>query len=70
MSKEDLIDAKQQQQSNSYIVYISNDEIMLKDGTVAYRTDIEWTMKNNKSMITNLLSAYKNGKCIYRSKSC
>jgi hypothetical protein len=49
----------------SNITVTSNDEIMLKDGTEAYRTDFKWTMKNNKSMITNLVSAYKNGKCIY-----
>ena len=49
----------------SNITIISNDEIMLKDGTTAYRTDLEWTLKNNKSLTTNLLSTYKDGKCIY-----
>ena len=49
----------------SNITVISNDEIMLKDGTAAYRTDLEWTLKNNKSLTTNLLSTYKDGKCIY-----
>jgi CubicO group peptidase (beta-lactamase class C family) len=49
----------------SNITVTSNDELMLKDGTVAYRTDFEWTMKNNKSIITNLVSTYKNDKCIY-----
>ena len=49
----------------SNITVISNDEIMLKDGTTAYRTDLEWALKNNKSLKTNLLSTYKDGKCIY-----
>lgn len=49
----------------SNITVTSNDKIMLEDGTEAYRTDFEWTMKNNKSLITNLVSTYKNGKCIY-----
>jgi hypothetical protein len=49
----------------SNITVTSNDRIMLEDGTEAYRTDFEWTMKNNKSLITNLVSTYKNGKCIY-----
>jgi len=49
----------------SNITVISNDEIMLKDGTTAYRTDFEWTLKNNKSLTTNLVSTYKDGKCIY-----
>jgi CubicO group peptidase (beta-lactamase class C family) len=49
----------------SNITVISNDEITLKDGTTAYRTDFEWTMKNNKSWTTNLVSTYQDGKCIY-----
>jgi hypothetical protein len=49
----------------SNITVISNGEIALKDGTRAYRTDIEWIMKNNRPVITNLVSAYKGGKCIY-----
>jgi len=31
----------------------SADKIKLKDGTEAYRTDIEWLMKGNRSLITN-----------------
>ncbi len=49
----------------SNITVISSEEIMLKGGTKAYRTDLQWTMKNNKPMTTNLVSAYKDGKCIY-----
>lgn len=49
----------------SNITVRSNDKIKLKDGTEAYRTDIEWLTKGNRSLITNLLSTYKNGKCIY-----
>jgi len=49
----------------SNITVISNGEIALKDGTRAYRTDIEWIMKNNRSVTTNLVSTYKDGKCIY-----
>ena len=49
----------------SNITIISNQEITLKDGTPAYRTNIEWTMKNNQPVTTNLVSAYKDGKCVY-----
>jgi hypothetical protein len=49
----------------SNITVTSNKEIMLKDGTKAYRTDIEWIMKNNQPVTTNLVSAYKDDKCIY-----
>jgi hypothetical protein len=49
----------------SNITVISNKEVVLRDGTKAYRTDIEWIMKNNQPVITNLVSAYKNGKCVY-----
>ena len=49
----------------SNITVTANSEITLKDGTQAYRTDIEWIMKNNQPVITNLVSAYKDGKCIY-----
>lgn len=49
----------------SNITVTSNEKIALKDGTQAYRTDFESTMQNNQLMMTNLVSAYKNGKCIY-----
>jgi len=49
----------------SNITVTSNKEIMLKDGTKTYRTDIEWIMKNNQPVTTNLVSAYKDDKCIY-----
>ena len=49
----------------SNITIMSNEEITLEDGTQAYRTDIEWIMKNNQPVTTNLVSAYKDGKCVY-----
>ena len=49
----------------SNITVLSNEEIMLKCGTKAYRTDIKWVFKNNAALTTNLVSAYKDGKSIY-----
>jgi len=48
----------------SNITVISNGESTFKDGTRAYRTDIEWIMNNNQPVITNLVSTYKDGKSI------
>jgi len=44
---------------------ISNKEIMLKCGTKAYRTDFTWLLYNKVPMTTFLVSAYKDGKCIF-----
>ena len=49
----------------SNITVVSNEEIALKDGTRAYRTDIEWTMNNNQPVKTNLVSTYKDSQCVY-----
>ena len=49
----------------SDITVIANREIALRDGTRAYRTHIEWRMKNNQAVITNLVSTYKDGKSVY-----
>jgi CubicO group peptidase (beta-lactamase class C family) len=45
---------------------ISNREIRLKDGTKAYRTDIEWLSKDISLTITRtIVSAFKDGKCVF-----
>ena len=45
---------------------VSNDEITLKDGIKAYRTEIEWLYRDGKSWVTTLLvSTFKDGKRIY-----
>ena len=49
----------------SNIKVISNKEITLKCGTKAYRTDITWSWKNSVRMTDFVVSAYKDGKCIY-----
>jgi hypothetical protein len=49
----------------SNIKVISNKEIVLKCGTKAYRTDIRW-LRNNTIWLTDfVVSAHKDGKCIY-----
>ena len=49
----------------SNITVILNEEITLGCGTKAYRTDIEWLLKNSTPLTTNLVSAYKEGRSIY-----
>jgi len=49
----------------SHIKVISNKEITLKCGTRAYKSDIEWLRKDRFPTPTTVVSAYKNGKCIY-----
>lgn len=49
----------------SDITILSNEEIMLKCGTKAYRTDIKMLLNHNAPMTTNLITAYKDGKSIY-----
>lgn len=45
---------------------VSNDEITLKDGTKAYRTEIKGLYRDGKTQITTLLvSAFKDGKWVY-----
>jgi CubicO group peptidase (beta-lactamase class C family) len=44
---------------------ISNKEITLKGGTKAYRTDFTWMWNNYVPETTFLMSAYKDGKCIF-----
>ena len=51
--------------SGSNIKVISNKEIVLKCGTKAYRTDITYLWKNYVPITTFLVSAYKDGKCIF-----
>jgi len=43
----------------------SNKEIILKCGTKAYRTDINWIWNKNVSMRTLLVSVYKDGKAVF-----
>ena len=49
----------------SNIKVISNEEITLKCGTKAYRTDITWLWNNALPFTTFLVSVYKDGKCIF-----
>ena len=49
----------------SDIEVISNKEITLKCGTKAYRTDIKWLWQGSFPLSTVLVSAYKDGYCVY-----
>ena len=49
----------------SNIRVISNEEIRLKCGTKAYRTDITWLWNNSLPITTLLVSAYRDGKIIF-----
>jgi hypothetical protein len=49
----------------SNIEVISNNEIRLKCGTKAYRTDITWLWNNTLPITTFLVSVYKDGKIIF-----
>jgi CubicO group peptidase (beta-lactamase class C family) len=49
----------------SNVNVISNKEITLKCGTKAYRTDITYLWKGYVPITTFLVSAYKDGKCIF-----
>lgn len=56
------------QQFDNYdknVKVISNKEIMLKCGTKAYRTNYTWLWNNYVPETTFLVSAYKDGKCIF-----
>lgn len=57
--------AQELENVGSNIKVISNEEITLKCGTKAYRTDITWLWNNNVPITTFLVSVYKNGKCIF-----
>jgi hypothetical protein len=49
----------------SNVKVISNEEIKLKDGTKAYRTDIEWKWKGVFALTTLVVSAFKDGKWVF-----
>jgi len=49
----------------SNVKVISNEEISLKDGTKAYRTNIKWLWKGTLQLRTLVVSAFKDGKWIY-----
>ena len=49
----------------SNIKVISNEEIRLKCGTKAYRTDITWLWNDILPITTFLVSVYKDGKIIF-----
>jgi uncharacterized caspase-like protein/translation initiation factor IF-1 len=52
----------------SSIKVISNREIMLKDGTKAYRTSLKWLTKDRKKRITTIVvSAFKDDKWVFLS---
>ena len=53
------------QNVGSNIEVISNKEITLKCGTKAYRTDINWLWNGSFPLNTVLVSAYKDGYCVY-----
>jgi len=44
---------------------ISNKKITLKCGTNAYRTDMKWLWKNSIPITSVVVSAFKDGKCIF-----
>jgi hypothetical protein len=47
------------------IQVVSNREIVLKDGTTAYRTDIKWVFQDTIPIMTHLTSVFREDKCIY-----
>jgi hypothetical protein len=49
----------------SNIKVVSNDKILLAGGTAACKTEISWKWNNTLPITTYLVSAYKDGKCIY-----
>jgi CubicO group peptidase (beta-lactamase class C family) len=49
----------------SDINVISNQEIMLKSGSRAFRTDIKWMFNKRMPMTTVLIASYQGDKCIY-----
>jgi TolB-like protein/class 3 adenylate cyclase len=49
----------------SNVKVISNREIILKDGTKAYRTDIKWLYKENIWLTTLVVSTYKDDKMVF-----
>ena len=57
--------AQELENVGSNIKVISNQEITLKCGTKAYRTDITWLWDNRVPITTFLVSVYKDGKCIF-----
>jgi hypothetical protein len=48
----------------SNIQVVSNKKIILKDGTVAYRTDINWKLQSSYRLRTMLVSAFKDRKYV------
>lgn len=44
---------------------VSNKEIILKDGTKAYRTELEWLWQGTLSITTIVVSAFKEGEFVY-----
>lgn len=49
----------------SHIRVVSNREIRLKDGAEAYRTVIEWLFQDSFPVISLVVSAFKDGKCVF-----
>jgi hypothetical protein len=49
----------------SGVEVISNKKITLKCGTYAYRTDMKWLWKNSIPLSSVVLSAFKDGKCVF-----
>lgn len=49
----------------SDIKVLSHRSMQLRDGTSAYRTDVQWTWQYRMPLVTQLLSVLKDGKCIY-----
>jgi hypothetical protein len=44
---------------------ISNKKITLKCGTNAYRTDLKWLWRNSIQLSSVVVSAFKDGKCVF-----
>jgi len=53
------------QKYGSNVKVISNKEIILKCGTKAYRTDITWLWNGAWPLNTLIVSAYKEGQCVW-----
>lgn len=49
----------------SNVQVVSNEEIKLKDGTTAYRTNIKWVYQKSIPLFSQFLTVFKDDKCVY-----
>ena len=57
--------APQLRNAGSNVTVILNKEVTLTCGTKGFRTEIAWTWNNYLPIKTSIVSAYKEGKCIF-----